>query len=287
MALTASFLLTRQWRDTPTGICLDFWLVSKKGPIHVSIPNQKAIFFIRTTDCDQVATALKRIGSMVIKPLDLKSFRFESMSGVYFDSQQKLYQARELLKHQNIPCYESDIRPADRYLMERFITAPVSIEFDDYQNLIEPARLKPTSYTPTFEVMSFDIETDYATNELFSIAFASNDCQKVLMIGNHKNTSLIEYVNDERMLLRRWIETVIDIDPDIFIGWNVVNFDLKVLQERSKKLGVPLRIGRGKTIAHWRKAQTETDHYFISIPGRVVLCGIDTLKSATYNFPSF
>jgi DNA polymerase-2 len=287
MALTASFLLTRQWRDTPTGICLDFWLVSKKGPIHVSIPNQKAIFFIRTTDCDQVATALKRIGSMVIKPLALKSFRFESMSGVYFDSQQKLYQARELLKHQNIPCYESDIRPADRYLMERFITAPVSIEFDDYQNLIEPARLKPTSYTPTFEVMSFDIETDYATNELFSIAFASNDCQKVLMIGNHKNTSLIEYVNDERMLLRRWIETVIDIDPDIFIGWNVVNFDLKVLQERSKKLGVPLRIGRGKTIAHWRKAQTETDHYFISIPGRVVLCGIDTLKSATYNFPSF
>jgi len=287
MALTASFLLTRQWRDTPAGICLDFWLVSKKGPIHVSIPNQKAVFFIRTTDSDQVVKALKGIGAVAIKPLDLKSFRFEPMSGVYFDSQQKLYQARDLLKHQNLSCYESDIRPTDRYLMERFITAPVSIELDDYQNMIEPVRLKPASYIPKFEVMSFDIETDYATNELFSIAFASNNCQKVLMIGNHKNTGQIEYVNDERMLLRRWIEIVIDIDPDIFIGWNVVNFDLKVLQERSKKLGVPLAIGRGKTMPHWRKAQTETDHHFISIAGRVVLCGIDTLKSATYNFPSF
>jgi hypothetical protein len=37
----------------------------------------------------------------------------------------------------------------------------------------------------------------------------------------------------------------------------------------------------------WRKAQTESEHYFITIPGRVVLDGIDTLKSATYSFASF
>ena len=287
MALTPSFLLTRQWRDTPKGICLDFWLTSEKGPIHVSIPNQKVIFFIRTADSHQVAIILKNIGAVSIKPLDLKSFRFELMSGVYFDSQQKLYRARDLLKQNDLPCYESDIRPADRYLMERFITAPMSIEFDDEHNIIEPARLKPIKYTPSFETMSFDIETDYTTNELFSIAFASNHRRKVLMIGDLEDTSLVEYVADEKMLLTRWIAAVIDIDPDIFIGWNVVNFDLRVLQERSKKLGIQLTIGRDKTVPSWRKAQTETDHHFISIPGRVVLCGIDTLKSATYNFPSF
>jgi DNA polymerase-2 len=287
MALTSGFLLTRHWNDTPTGIRLDFWLVSEHGPVHVSIPNQQAIFFIRTADSDQIATLLKRIGVMSIKPLELQSFRFEPMSGVYFDSQQKLYRARDLLKQNNLSCYESDIRPADRYLMERFITAPVSIEFDDHQNMIQPARLRPAKYTPTFEVMSFDIETDYATNALFSIAFVSNNRRKVLIIGDNKDTSLVEYVADEKTLLSRWIETVIDIDPDIFIGWNVVNFDLRVLQARSQTLGIPLTIGRSKTIPSWRKAQTETNHHFILIPGRVVLCGIDTLKSATYNFASF
>jgi DNA polymerase-2 len=287
VALTSGFLLTRHWRDTPTGVCLDLWFVSEQGPVHISIPNQKVIFFIRTADSDSVATLLQKIGAISIKPLDLQSFRFESMSGVYFDSQQKLYRARDLLKKNNLSCYESDIRPADRYLMERFITAPVSIEFDDHQYMIEPARLKPARYTPTFEVMSFDIETDYATNALFSIAFVSNHSRKVLMIGDRENTNLVEYVVDEKKLITRWIEYVTDIDPDIFIGWNVVNFDFRVLQQRSQKSGIALTIGRSKTIPSWRKAQTETDHHFISIPGRVVLCGIDTLKSATYNFPSF
>ena len=287
MALTTGFLLTRHWRDTPTGICLDFWVASEQGPVHVSIPNQQAIFFIRTVDSDSVAALLKRIGAISIKPLNLQSFRFELMSGVYFDSQQKLYRARDLLKQHNLACYESDIRPADRYLMERFITAPVSIEFDDHQNMIQPARLKPTKYTPTFEVMSFDIETDYVTNALFSIAFVSNNSRKVLIIGDNEDTSLIEYVDDEKTLLLRWIKYVIDIDPDIFIGWNVVNFDLRVLQTRSQTLGIPLTIGRSKMVPSWRKAQAETNHHFISIPGRIVLCGIDTLKSATYNFASF
>ncbi len=287
MALTTGFLLTRHWRDTPTGICLDFWVASEQGPVHVSIPNQQAIFFIRTVDSDPVAALLKRIGAISIKPLNLQSFRFELMSGVYFDSQQKLYRARDLLKQHNLACYESDIRPADRYLMERFITAPVSIEFDDHQNMIQPARLKPTKYTPTFEVMSFDIETDYVTNALFSIAFVSNNSRKVLIIGDNEDTSLIEYVDDEKTLLLRWIKYVINIDPDIFIGWNVVNFDLRVLQTRSQTLGIPLTIGRSKMVPSWRKAQAETNHHFISIPGRIVLCGIDTLKSATYNFASF
>lgn len=287
MALTPGFLLTRHWRDTPTGICLDLWLSSEQGPIHVSIPNQKVIFFIRAADSDQVATLLQSTSGMSIKPLDLQSFRFESMSGVYFDSQQKLYRARDLLKQNNLPCYESDIRPADRYLMERFITAPMSIQLGDNQNIIEPTRLKPTRYTPTFEVMSFDIETDYVTNKLLSIAYVSNNKQKVMIIGERESSDLVEYVVDERALLMSWIEIVVDIDPDIFIGWNVVNFDFRVLQKRSQALGIPLIIGRGKTLPSWRKAQTENDHYFISIPGRVVLDGIDTLKSATYNFPSF
>ena len=105
MALTTGFLLTRHWRDTPTGICLDFWVASEQGPVHVSIPNQQAIFFIRTADSDSVAALLKRIGAISIKPLNLQSFRFELMSGVYFDSQQMLYRARDLLKQRNRACY--------------------------------------------------------------------------------------------------------------------------------------------------------------------------------------
>jgi DNA polymerase-2 len=88
-------------------------------------------------------------------------------------------------------------------------------------------------------------------------------------------------------LLQRWIEWVERIDPDILIGWNVINFDLRLLQKKSQALGVPFSIGRGAALPVWRQSQADRNHYFVLIPGRVVLDGIDTLRSATYNFASF
>ncbi|MFT5657746.1 MAG: DNA polymerase-2 [Gammaproteobacteria bacterium] len=287
MALTPGFLITRHWQDSAAGIRLDFWLSSDQGPIQVVITGQKAIFFIRAIDSEAAASLLKRLGSIVIKPLELQSFKFEPLCGLYFDSQQTLYRARDLLKQNNIPCYESDIRPTERYLMERFITAPMSVESDYSALPVKNARLLPGDYSPVFEVMSLDIETDYATGELFSIAFVASELQKVLIIGDGDNTDLVEYVTDESTLLRRWIDCVNEVDPDIFIGWNVVNFDFRVLQKQAQKFNIPLKIGRAGSLPSWRKAQTDTDHFFISIPGRAVLDGIDTLKSATYNFASF
>jgi DNA polymerase-2 len=287
VALTPGFLITRHWQDSAAGIRLDFWLSSDQGPIQVVITGQKAIFFIRAIDSEAAASLLKRLGSIVIKPLELQSFKFEPLCGLYFDSQQTLYRARDLLKQNNIPCYESDIRPTERYLMERFITAPMSVESDYSALPVKNARLLPGDYSPVFEVMSLDIETDYATGELFSIAFVASELQKVLIIGDGDNTDLVEYVTDESTLLRRWIDCVNEVDPDIFIGWNVVNFDFRVLQKQAQKFNIPLKIGRAGSLPSWRKAQTDTDHFFISIPGRAVLDGIDTLKSATYNFASF
>ena len=35
------FLLSRQWRDTPHGITLNFWLSSPNGPVQVIIDRQQ------------------------------------------------------------------------------------------------------------------------------------------------------------------------------------------------------------------------------------------------------
>jgi len=46
-------------------------------------------------------------------------------------------------------------------------------------------------------------------------------------------------------------------------------------------------MGRESSSLVWRRAQGDSERYFLVIPGRVVLDGIDTLKSATYSFASF
>jgi DNA polymerase-2 len=282
--VTPGFLLTRQWADDRDGLRLDFWLSTPSGPMSVSTHGQKALFFIRQSDVPRLPQGQR---GMTVKALQLKSFSGDPVSAVYFDSQQQLYRMRDRLTQQGVGCFESDIRPTERFLCERFITASIDVDADYSEQSLHNVRLQPGDYRPDFEVMSFDIESDYETSALFSIAFVTSQTRRVLMIGDGDDDEIVEYVADEIALLQRWIEWVVRIDPDILIGWNVINFDLRLLQDRAQALGIPLAIGRGAGLPQWRQSQADRNHHFVRIPGRVVLDGIETLRSATFNFPSF
>ncbi len=285
--MTPAFLLTRQWSDENEGVRLDFWLTTAQGPLAVSIHQQQALFFIHQADAPAANELLGSVRGVSIKPLQLKTFSEEPVSAVYFASQQQLYRSRDRLTQNNIACYEADIRPAERFLCERFITASIDIDTDYSKEVLHNVRLQPGDYIPNFEVMSLDIESDYESDALFSIAFVTLNTNRVLMIGEGEDNDFIEYLADEASLLRRWVEWVERIDPDILIGWNVINFDLRLLQKKSQALGVPLGIGRAGSLPLWRQSQADSNHHFVLIPGRVVLDGIDTLRSATYSFASF
>jgi DNA polymerase-2 len=285
--VTPAFLLTRQWADEADGLRLDLWLTSAQGPLAVSIHRQQALFFIRQTDAEPAAELLGSTRGTSIKPLQLKTFKQEPVSAVYFNSQQQLYRARDRLAQGGVACFEADIRPTERFLCERFITASIDVDADYSSETLHDVRLQAGDYIPRLLVMSLDIESDYETNALFSIAFVSSRTNRVIIIGQGEDSETIEYVADEKALLQRWIEWVAEIDPDIFIGWNVVNFDLRLLQQRARSHGLPLTIGRANSLPHWRQSQADSSQHFVLIPGRVVLDGIDTLRAATYNFASF
>jgi len=302
-------LLTRQWRDTSKGIVLDFWFASHDGPVHVLIENQQAIFFIRQEDAQQVAQLLACFSSVTIKPLQLKDFEHQPVSGVYFNSQQSLYQARDILQQSGIKHYEADIRPVERFLTERFLTGPVSIKASDNilqvkqeTNTTEQLIINPVikshpcneNYQPELKVMSLDIETDYCSQALYSVSLLCKHWHITLMMdekavfNNTQNIAQnVECFKDEKTLILRFIELFHEQDPDIIIGWNVINFDFHFLQKKADSLKISLSIGRSESLPVWRKARTEQTHFFLLIPGRIVLDGIDTLKNATWNFPSF
>ena len=293
-----AFLLTRQAQDTNNGIELELWFSSDQGPLKVLVNQQSAVFFIRQSDIHTTQSLLQSSSAyfryIEIKKLQLNDFQFNPMAAVYCKSLQVFYRFRDLLQQNKISFFESDIRPTERYLTERFITAPVVIHNPNrLTQIINPA-IKAGDYEPDLRLMSLDIETDYVTDELFSIAYICENTQRVLMIGDldTAHTELpggaqIQYVNNEFDLLTLFIQQVSALDPDIFIGWNVINFDFRFLQKKADQLKIPLKIGRNNSLAKWRQSQAEAEHYFLLIPGRVVLDGIDTLKSATWQFSSF
>ncbi|VAW62780.1 DNA polymerase II [hydrothermal vent metagenome] len=295
--MSKAFLLTRQAQDSPDGIQLNLWFSSADGPIQVFVNQQRGVFFIRQLDIPAVEALLQHhphfTRHIEIKALQLKDFFHRPVAALYCDSLQLFYHFRDLLRQHNISAFESDIRPTERYLTERFITAPVNIHNpENAQTLFNPA-IKPDDYEPELRLMSLDIETDYDTNELFSIAYICEQTQRVLMTGDssciaeNNPPDYIQFVADEKALLHTFIRHVKKLDPDVFIGWNVINFDFRFLQKKAEQLNIPLKIGRNNTTPSWRQSHNDNAHYFLLVPGRVVLDGIDTLKSATWQFPSF
>lgn len=84
--------------------------------------------------------------------------------------------------------------------------------------------------------------------------------------------------------MNAWLERH---DPDAIIGWNLVQFDLRVLQKHAERYQIPLRLGRGGNLLEWREHGFKQNHFFAAAAGRLIIDGIEALKSATWNFPSF
>jgi DNA polymerase-2 len=76
-------------------------------------------------------------------------------------------------------------------------------------------------------------------------------------------------------------------DPDVLIGWNVINFDAWYLQRVADQLDIPLTLGRESRPVHWRTLDDEGERRTAVIPGRIILDGIELLRSAFYRFESF
>ncbi|MEO6919506.1 MAG: DNA polymerase II [Collimonas sp.] len=287
------FLLTRHWRDTPSGTEVDFWLATDSGPQHIRLSPQESVAFIPAEQQQLADSVLRNERRFELKPLELQDFHSRPVLGLYVQQHRQLMKLEKQLKEAGVDVYEADIRPPERYLMERFITAPVWFAGEENGNgPMLNSYLKPAAdYRPQLKLVSLDIETT-AHGDLYSIALEGCGQRQVYMLGPPNGDASavdfdLEYCDSRPLLLEqlnRWLE---QHDPDAIIGWNLVQFDLRVLQKHAQEYKIPLRLGRGGSPIEWREHGFKPNHHFASAAGRLIIDGIEALKSATWNFPSF
>ncbi|WP_395755410.1 DNA polymerase II [Edwardsiella ictaluri] len=283
------FILTRHWRDTPQGVCVTLWLATERGPRCITLPPEPAVAFMNAAQRDAAQHLLRGFPDVELRPVTLRDFHHQPVLALYCRGYRQLQQIERRLKAQGIPLLEADIRPADRYLMERFINAPLWFCSDAGG---AEARIKPhPHYRPTLRTVSLDIETS-PRGELYSIGLHGCDQRIVYMLGPANGDAqaldfTLEYVASRAALLdalNRWMACH---DPDAIIGWNLVQFDLQILQRHAEREGVPLLLGRAATPLEWREHGFRAGHFFASAPGRLIIDGIEALKSAFWHFPSY
>ncbi|WP_428198477.1 DNA polymerase II [Aliivibrio kagoshimensis] len=293
MVVQQGFLLTRHSRDMSTGTELSLWLSTDSGPVQLTIPAEQPVCFVPVNSVEQVNTLLaKHQISHQIKPLKLSTFDQQPVSGCYFQTTRAMQLAVAVFNEHGVEHFEADIRLADRYLMERFICGGIDFVGEPRSRLgytqYHHVKAKAGSYQPQLSVVSLDIECS-EKGILYSVGLHSEKDSRVIMIGDPQDEAetTIEWVADEKALLialEKWFQTY---DPDLVIGWSVVDFDFRLLIKRAEWHKLPFRIGRGNSKAYFRASTGNRRQGFLSLPGRVVLDGIGGLKMATYNFSSW
>lgn len=293
MALQQGFILTRHWRDTPAGTEVEFWLATDDGPRRLRLPWQPSTAFIPEEQRAVAEALLQGERDVSLRPLALQDFQRRPVLGLYCPQHRQLMQLERSLRDAGVDVYEADVRPPERYLMERFITAPVWFDGDaGADGVLRNAQMKPAAdYRPTLRVVSLDIETN-AFGDLYSIALEGCGQRQVYMLGPAPQNAAadidfaLDYCATRQQVIERLNDWLARHDPDAIIGWNLVQFDLRVLREHAKQYQIPLRLGRGGAEMEWREHNRQ-QHYFAGAAGRLVIDGIEALRSATWSFPSF
>lgn len=295
-----AFLLTRQWQESPSGNRLIFWFTSTRGPLRLVLEQQESVAFFPTAQESRLRNLLADLSNWRVGKTSLADFAGNPVSAIYFKSQRQLFAARDRLSNKQFHLLEADVKPTDRFLMERFLNSAARLQgrakgAAGYLD-IEQARLTPVQVRPNLKAVSLDIETDMTASQLYSIALYSDQHSIVLMrdegedelVAESDTDSLsLQFFESEKRLLEALVKTLESIDPDVVMGWNVVNFDLRCLQEFADAHKVALNLGRNNEAVNWRQSRDGNDRYYALVPGRVVLDGIDLMRSATYQFENF
>lgn len=284
------FLLTADFQDENGRCVLEFFgRSSTHRTVCLRFPEAQIVFFVgRNTLLPYLRGLRER------REVDLSNESFEPVDALYFDTWYHSRSASQWCLDNNITIYEGDVRPTDRFLMERFIYGAVRvkgdvIEDDNVCTLINP-QVIATDTSVALSRMSFDIETNGNQSEVYSIAWDYRDgserIQQVVMRGDTEQThSGLLMVDSETALLSTFIEAVKRLDPDLLLGWYVEGFDLRVLQDLADRCHLSLALGRaGRAV---RMVSLGSGQLRVIVPGRVVIDGPTSLRQNFFTYEAY
>jgi DNA polymerase II len=265
------------------------------GAFLVQDDRQHPHFYIRATDGERA----RAVCALPQRSVDKRTFEGAPVHRIEVDIPSDVPPLREALGRAGIETFEADVRFAARYLIDRGIQGGCEIEgaAADAGGLavFENPTLRPADVTVEPRVLSFDIETAsrepheptgagsrVRSERLLAISLYAPGVDEVLIVDSTDRPmpQRATRCRTEREALETFCDRIARLDPDVVTGWNVVDFDLAVLESIAARVGHPLHLGREPGAMRLRKAESYFGHGQVFIPGRLVLDGIDLLRGA-------
>ncbi len=253
----------------------------ENGESFLTINHFKPYFYIRTDDVKKLEEINSEINYSV-KDTKMKNFFEKKLSRVTFAQPKEMAKLREEFHKYDIFSYEADIKFVYRFLMDHDIKGSIEIKGDykkseNIDRVYQEPELNPIYYKPNLRVLAIDIETSMSMKNIFSISMYAKDFSKVLIVSNKKLENC-ESLEDEKSLLVRFKEIIHKYDPDIITGWNLIDFDLKIIKEKFDEYNIIFNIGRSSQPGYLRFNSSFFKDSTANVPGRVILDAMTLLK---------
>ncbi|MEM3127056.1 MAG: 3'-5' exonuclease, partial [Candidatus Woesearchaeota archaeon] len=255
------------------------WLFGRleNGESFLTINEFQPYFYVKKSDQKKLPE-----GNYKIEESNFSDFEGNKVIKIIVNIPKEVPALRKLFEDSDIICYEADIRFAYRFLIDNEIKCGIEIEGEHEKGefvdrIYKEPKLKGAEFIPKLKVLSLDIETEPNGNKLYSIAIYGEKLKKAFLFG--KKSKNAECFEKEEDLLEAFRKEVIKYDPDIITGWNLIDFDLKYLEERFRKLKIPFVLGRTEDKCALRIESNFIIDSRADFPGRAVLDGIQLLKT--------
>jgi DNA polymerase-2 len=146
---------------------------------------------------------------------------------------------------------------------------------------VDPA-LAPGRTAAGLAWLALDIETDRAGAVVAASLAEAGGAGEVLFLGPPLEAPGVTSFPTEAALLSALARRILARDPDVITGWNVIDFDLRVLARRFEACGVPFDVGRTAEVA--TLVDREGRRAAFQVAGRAVLDAMRLVRASGERF---
>lgn len=248
---------------------------------------ETARFYVRSPDADALNPTQWR--DATLSPSQKTTFSGEFVTQVRA-TVPAVRQLTERLAERQVPTFEADIDPAQRYLIDRGIKGGCRIDGEAQPDtaaagrgwLFNDPEIEPADADFAPRTLALDIETDPKASRLLAISLYGCGADEVYVVDPRNRPMPPKAIGcpTEAAALEAFCERVQALDADVITGWNVIDFDLNVLARVAARTKTTFQLGRWPGAPRLRPAKAYFGSSRADIPGRLVLDGIALLRGA-------
>ncbi|MEM4694297.1 MAG: 3'-5' exonuclease, partial [Nitrososphaerota archaeon] len=244
------------------------WCKDSLGETYVVKKEYSPNFYIVGDVVEEIVAFLKTHGYRVEEVSRKIRGRSVKAVKVYVNVEDVESIAKKIIKNmKNVEVYEEDVRPSIKFLLENRVKPSGDIIVHESMfkeqgslKIIETDKVEyaGVSTLPPLKIMSLDFvyysEAGSPRPErdpVILISLITSSGEKIQLSG------------DEKKILREFVEIVERDDPDVFVSFSSNRLHWNYLQERARRHGLRLTIGRLSSEPH------TSIHGHVSIRGRI------------------